>query len=164
MPVNVDLSSVMAGLDKLTSPQFRESLGRSMAVAGGKVFRDEAKRWVPVESGLLQSAIYLAYRDGESNANVVKYKVSWNAKKAPHGHLVEFGHWQPYKVVMRADGTWFTDVTQPLPQPKWVAAKPFLRPAYDVASREAMNAMMQRGRERVPELLREMYNDTAEFV
>ena len=26
------------------------------------------------------------------------YSVSWTAKKAPHGHLLEFGHWQPYVV------------------------------------------------------------------
>lgn len=169
MPLNVDLKQVMAGLDKLGSPKLRESLARSMAVAGGTVLRDEAKRWAPVGTdsitpGLLKSAIYLAYRDGESHGGVHKYRVSWNAKKAPHGHLVEFGHWQNYVVFQLPNGDWYTDVTKPLAQPKWVAAKPFMRPAYDVAKGDAQRAMIQRGKERLPELLRDLYNDSAEFV
>lgn len=155
----LDVSGWLAGLEKLKSPQLRESLARSMGVAGGKVLRDEAKRWVPngaesgsITPGLLESAIYLAHSDKSTPAQQI-YKVSWNSKKAPHGHLVEFGHWQNYAVVKLPNGDWFTDVTKPLAQPKWVQAKPFLRPAYDVAKSDAMAAMVQRGRERLPELL-----------
>lgn len=163
MPSKIDLSSALAGLESMRSPKFRESLARSMAVAGGKMFRDEAKRWVPVDSGRLKSAIYVVYQPEESRGGVFQYKVSWNASKAPHGYLIEFGHWQNYRIVKLANGDWFTDVTQPLAKPKWVAAKPFLRPAWDIGKGKAASVMVQRGRQRVPELLRDMYND-AEFV
>src|SRR5574337_746439 len=100
-----DLSSVQAGLAKLAGP-LRESLARSMAVAGGKVLRDEAKLLAPVGTeeggsihpGALRNAIYMAFKDSGSTGKDIRYSVSWNAKKAPHGHLVEFGHWQPYVV------------------------------------------------------------------
>lgn len=168
MPVKVDLSGVMAGLDKLASPKFRESLARSMAVAGGKVYRDEAKRWVPVESGRLKAAIYLAYRDDESRGGKHKYRVSWNSSHlggAPHGHLVEFGHWQTYAIYRLPNGDWVTDPGRPLAQPKWIAAKPFMRPAWDIARGAAQAAMIERGRERFAELLREQYTPAdAEFV
>ena len=51
MPVNasVDLSSVLAGLDRLSGVS--ESLARSMAVAAGQAVRDEAKARAPVDTG-----------------------------------------------------------------------------------------------------------------
>ncbi len=149
---DVDLSSVQAGLARLSGP-LRESLARSMAVAGGKVLRDEAKLLAPKDSGLLASAIYLAYRDGKSTKDNVVYSVTWNASKAPHGHLLEFGHWQNYASYKGADGQWYTNKNAPLATPKWVPAHPFLRPALDSAGARAKDAMIQRGRERLPELL-----------
>lgn len=156
----LDTSGWLRGLDKLVGPM-RTKLARSMAVAGGTVLRDEAERWVPVGTaangsitpGLLKSALYLAYKEGRSNDEQVTYSVSWNAKKAPHGHLQEFGHWQTYKVVQLPNGDWFTDVTEPLASPRFVEAKPFLRPAYHVARGKALQAMAERGRQRLPELL-----------
>jgi HK97 gp10 family phage protein len=118
-----------AALAKLDGP-FKEKLARSMAVEGGKILRDEAKHHCPVDSGLLQGSIYLAFKEDRSSAAQVVYSVSWNSKTAPHGHLVEFG---TYKM----------------------PAKPFLRPAYDAAPR-AQAAMVARGRERAAELLAEI--------
>ena len=89
----VDFSSALAGLERLAG-EARVSLARSMAVAGGQVFRDEAKLRAPVKTGRLRDSIYLAFRDGKSTDQQVMYSVTWNSKKAPHGHLVEFGHWQ----------------------------------------------------------------------
>lgn len=159
----LDTSGWLAGLAKLDSPELRTKLARSMAVAGGAVLRDEAKRWVPNGAksgsnspGLLESAIYLAFKEGKSTTAQVTYSVSWNSKKAPHGHLVEFGHWQPYKVFQNPDGSWTTDVTQPLDKPRWVEAKPFLRPAFSVGQKTARDAMVERGRQRLPELLAEI--------
>lgn len=123
----LDLSGWERGLDKLAGP-LREQLASSMAVAGGKVLRDEAKLLAPRDSGLLASSIYLARKDGKSNESRVVYSVTWNGRKAPHGHLVEFGTVK-------------------------MAAKPFLRPAYDIAKTFAMQQMIRRGRERLPELL-----------
>lgn len=149
--VKPDFSAWDAALAQLVGPA-RISLARSMGVAGGEVLRDEAKLRAPIKDGVLQSAIYLAFRDTRSNDRVVMYSVSWNAKKAPHGHLLEFGHWQPYAIRKLPDGRVVTDKTVLLAQPKWIAAHPFLRPAWDARHR-AREAMLQRGRERLPELL-----------
>lgn len=146
----VDFSDVIRGLERLK--QVRVSLARSMAVAGGQVFRDEAKLLAPVKQGILRDAIYLAFRERFSTGDEVTYSVTWNHSKAPHGHLIEFGHWQPFKVLTLPDGRFVsTDVR--LPFPKWVPAEPFLRPAYSSAGQRAQEAMFARGRERLPELL-----------
>ena len=162
----VDISSALAGLAKLAGEN-RTHLARSMAVAGGQVMRDEAKARAPVggdlsvqghqhgesnRPGLLKASIYLAFKDGMSNADHVTYGVTWNHKIAPHGHLVEFGHWQTHKAYIGSDGYWYS-TKELLPQPRWIAAHPFLRPAYEAAKGRATEAMMERGRERLPELL-----------
>lgn len=160
--VSFDTSGWIKGLENLKGP-LRESLARSMAVAGGKVLRDEAKRWAPVEDGVLKSAIYLAHKEGKSNDQFVTYSISWNARLAPHGHLLEFGHWQPFQVIYNYAKGGFQTLAKgkgggprAVPQkggPKWVGAKPFLRPAFDVANGRAKDAMIERGRQRLPELL-----------
>ena len=149
---DVDVSSVLAGLRSLGNEKM-VSLARSMGVAGGKVLRDEAKARAPVESGGLRDALYLAFKDGKSTEAKVIYSVTWNAKKAPHGHLLEFGHWQPYTVVRTKDGRFYTDKSKPLSAPKWVPAHSFLRPAYMGAAGRALQAMQARGRERLAEIL-----------
>lgn len=155
MPVNasVDLSSVLAGLDRLSGVS--ESLARSMAVAAGKVVRDEAKARAPVDTGKLRDALYLAYSDRRSRESKVVYSVTWNSEKnsnkAPHGHLLEFGHWQTHALYKGRDGEWY--VGAPLAQPKWVPARPFLRPAYEAVAPRMAQIMVNRARERLPELL-----------
>lgn len=156
----LDVSGWNAALDKLVGPA-RESLARSMAVAGGKVLRDEAKARAPrsavgVASNAgpripLAEAIYLAFNDGKSTVQHVEYSVSWNASKAPHGHLLEFGHWQTRAAYQGSDGNWYSGA--PMAQPKWVAARPFLRPAYEAAQGRVKQAMIERGRQRFPELM-----------
>lgn len=44
-----------------------------------------------IRPGQLRDAVYHAYSRDNSNQTAATYHVSWNAKKAPHGHLVEFG-------------------------------------------------------------------------
>lgn len=154
----VDMSGVLAGLDKLAGP-LRVSLARSMAVAGGKVIRDEAKLLAPVgteeggsiQPGALRDAIYLAFKDAKSTGANVTYSVTWNSKKAPHGHLLEFGHWQLYVVRKTPTGYYTTKVKKDAPT--WTPAHPFLRPALDSAGARAVQAMIERGKQRLPELL-----------
>ncbi len=168
----VDLSGALSGLAALD--QVKYQLARSMAVAGGSLIRDEAKVRAPVgkaeedltgggsiRPGALREAIYLAFRDRESTDRRVKYTVSWNAKKAPHGHLIEFGHWQPFSVVLTKGG-WRTRATGKGGRakgvarrggPKWIPAIPFLRPAYEATFPRLSVAMVERGRMRLPELL-----------
>ena len=148
----LDTSGWTAALDGLAGEK-RVSLARSMAVAGGEVLRDEARLLAQLgPTGNLKSAIYLAYKDTRSNESQQVYSVSWNHRKAPHGHLIEFGHWQPYRVVKLANGDWIT-TDEKLPAPKWISAKPFLRPAFDMAKERAKQAMTARGRQRLKELL-----------
>jgi HK97 gp10 family phage protein len=146
----VDISDALRGLERLRS--VRVSLARSMGVAGGQVFRDEAKLLAPVKDGVLRDSIYLAFRDARSTGDIVTYSITWNHSKAPHGHLIEFGHWQPFKVISLPDGSYVTTGVR-LSAPKWTPAQPFLRPAYTGSLVRARNAMMERARERLPELL-----------
>lgn len=142
--IKLDTSEWTSALSKLDG-KFKEGLARSMAVAGGKVLRDEAKQQAPVDTGRLRDSIYLAFKDDRSNEAQIVYSVSWNAKLAPHGHLIEFGHWH----VKGGKGGEPTS---------WTPAKPFLRPAYDIAKPKAAAAMMERGRVRAAELLAEIGN------
>ncbi len=166
---SVDLTEVFRGLDGLDAIKTR--LARSMAVAGGSRVRDEAKARAPVGTeeggsihpGALRDAIYLAFSPEKSVDVQIVYRVSWNSKKAPHGHLLEFGHWQPYKVAKingGYGGGWYT--TNVLrDSPKWTPAVPFLRPALDATRDSMRTAMIQRGRERLPELISEIKRGSA---
>ena len=156
-------ASVQAALSRLGGA-VAVSLARSMGVAGGQVLRDEAKLLAPVFDGstallggsnvnipptprLLRDAIYLAHSDTRSRNGLQTYSVTWNSRKAPHGHLLEFGHWRNNVIV---DGV---PTKTKLAQPVWVAAHPFLRPALDIAGGFALSAMINRGKQRLPELL-----------
>ena len=135
-----DVAEVFAGLDRLGAA--KERVARAMGVAMGQAVRDEAKLRVSIGElfdgaltpGLLRDAIYLAYdkRRNVLNPDRFRYVVSWNSKKAPHGHLVEFGHWMPYLYATDKQGHYWTPKPhQPQRQPFWVAARPFLGPAFD---------------------------------
>lgn len=160
--LSVDTSGWTAALDRLAGP-LRVKLARSMGVAGGEVLRDEAQARAPrspqgaaTEIGPrvpLADAIYLAFRDSLSTDKQVQYTVTWNKSKAPHGHLIEFGHWRTHVTYKGSDGNWYSDPKRLLPSPIWVPAYPFMRPAYDAAVGRAVQAMMERGRIRLPELL-----------
>jgi hypothetical protein len=153
----VGLDEVFAGLDKLSA--LREPIGRAMAVAMGQEVRDEAKVRAPIlkpgnegvdnqRAGQLRDALYLAFDGRRSilNEGHYVYSVSWNARKAPHGHLAEFGHWMPYVWAQDAGGRFYTPLegTQTvggrkrgvgIPQPNggfFVDAQPFLGPAFDM--------------------------------
>jgi hypothetical protein len=88
------------------------------------------------KTGNLRASIYQAFSEDKSKAvgdgySRAVYHVSWNAKKAPHGHLVEYGHIQKFKVYLGKDGRWYTNKKAPLATPKQVAARPFIRPAFN---------------------------------
>ena len=160
--MTADFSDVNKLLDACSDPDMKVHLARSMAVAGGKIISKEAKIRAPVyvpgsgrngnwqginkksaaKTGSLRDAIYIAYKDEDSDVNHIQYSVSWNSTKAPHGHLVEFGHW------LVSHGKAKEKI-------KYVPAYPFLRPAYEASAARAVKAMIERGRERLPELLNE---------
>src|SRR5690606_37034273 len=119
----IDMSEVMAGFKKLEAA--KEPIARAMGVAMGQEVRDEAKVRAPVlkpedqgydqqQSGTLRDAIYLAFDDRKHilNPSSYTYTVSWNSRRAPHGHLKEFGFEQPYIVARGAtSGLWYTPLS-----------------------------------------------------
>lgn len=162
----VDLRSLLSALDKLEGA--KESLSRKMGVAGGVVIRDRAKELAPVGTeqggskrpGLLRDAIYLAFSDARSSTRRVVYSISWNSKKAPHGHLLEFGHWMPYLYGTDGKGNYWTIVDKqgnPVANPNgpvWVNAHPFLAPAFDSTKKLVYDAAIDEGKRSLPEILR----------
>lgn len=135
-----DMAELEVGFARLGAA--KEPIARAMGVAMGQVVRDEAKLRVPLGTqlggsltpGLLRDSIYLAYDERRNvlNPNRYRYVVSWNSKRAPHGHLIEFGHWMPYFYATDDMGKYWTPKPlRPLEEPYWVAAEPFLGPAFD---------------------------------
>lgn len=62
-------------------------------------------------SGNLNKAIYQAFSPEQSRKGErAEYHVSWNHKKAPHGHLLEYGWTQRYAAVLTKQGQWKTAV------------------------------------------------------
>ena len=153
---HADFSGLYAGIDQLTD-RLRTSVARTMAVAAGAVLRDEAKARAPegteeggsITPGLLKSAIYLAYKPTRSVNGQQVYSVSWNHKKAPHGHMVEFGYLQTVITYKADDGEWYSNPDHRLVTPRFVPPHPFLQPAYDASLGLMRDAAIRAGRARI---------------
>lgn len=150
MKLDFDASNLMRAIDKLGDDGYK--VARSMGVAAGQLLRDEAKANVGVESGKLKNAIYVAFDERESTANRIRYNVSWNSKKAPHGHLVEFGHWRTNVVVQLPNGQWIT-TPEKLPKPVRVKPQAFLRRAGDTMRPHLMRVAVTAGQRRLRDIL-----------
>lgn len=120
---------------------------RPAAQAGAQILYDAVKRnaaAIPGPSGKLAAAIYQAFSRDQSVGGLSVYHVSWNARKAPHGHLVEYGHLQRYQVVWsEKQQRYITLKNRPLATPKPVPARPFVRPAAALIP-QALEASEQR--------------------
>jgi HK97 gp10 family phage protein len=125
--ISFDTSDFLAGLD--TRAEVMKECARPAAQAGIQVLYDEVKVRAPVSKqarvskkgkvikpGALRDSIYQVYSKDNSGEAKATFHCSWNAKKAPHGHLVEFG-------------------TSRAP------AHPFLRPAFDAKRSEIAEAV-----------------------
>lgn len=161
----MDFSGWDEAFDALEGPA-KESLARRMAVAGGKVLRDAAKREALYadnlvgegRSGQLSDAIYLAYDSKNSTSNEFTYSVSWNSKKAFYGHMIEFGHWMPYDAYYNfKTNLWVTRKDQKREgQGLWVAARSFLRPTMDRYGNIAVRVMIDEGRKQFEVIMGEL--------
>lgn len=153
------LSADLSGLDRMIDALGTdvEDAVRPAAQAGAQVLYDAVRRNVSgigTVTGKLGRSIYQVYSKSSSGPARATYHVSWNHIKAPHGHLVEFGHIQRYRVYRGNDGKTRLMVRPgmesarkprrnasqaekdayyiPLPDgPRQVPAKPFIRPAFD---------------------------------
>lgn len=150
-----DLVAGLRGLER----DVQDKVVRSAAHAGALVFYDEAKHLAPVyagparpgiKPGQLRNAIYRVYSNDLSTPERAVYQVSWNASKAPHGHLIEYGHWRVNKVV--ATPTGWRGLSERLATPVWVPGVAFIRRAGDRAN-DAAQAMRARAAERLREVV-----------
>lgn len=117
---------------------------RPAAQAGAQVLYDRVKVNVASlgrKTGNLDSSIYQAYSADNSNESKAVYHISWNATKAPHGHLVEWGYIKRWQSIM-INGKWVTLKNRPLATPVQVPGKAFMRRAKDALpmAEEAMRA------------------------
>lgn len=114
-------------LDKYVQ-KIQEDVLFSGVAAMAKVMYDEVQINVSrhIKTGTLFNAIYRVYAKEKSTSFVKTYQISWNKKKAPHGHLLEYG-------------------TSRAP------AYPFIRPAFDHIQ-EAISAGKARMSERLDEM------------
>lgn len=114
LDLKFDTRAIDAALDTLAAKVSRDTI-HAGSRAAAQVFYEDALARVPVDSGKLKGAVYHVYSKSKSRPGHSVFHVSWNYKKAPHGHLVEFG-------------------TSNAP------AHPFLRPAYESKKAEAVDA------------------------
>ncbi len=152
LSVEWDPSSLDAELDELLDAS--SSAVRPAAQAGAQVYYDEMRRRVPVSSevrqykgktyqpGTLKASIYQKYSTDHSSAATATYHVSWNHRKAPHGHLLENGHWLTQ---------WGKNK---LTTPVWVPPQSFVRSTYDAVAQRAIDAVDQEWTRRVKEKLK----------
>lgn len=134
--LKVDMSSVNALLHQLEG-DIHKAVRPAAQAAAEVLYRAVLTNVDAIgkKTGNLRASIYQAFSEDKSKAvgdgySRATYHVSWNAKKAPHGHLVEYGHIQKFEVYLGRDGKWYTNKRAPLPAPKQVGARPFVRPAF----------------------------------
>lgn len=109
--IRVNLASLNDYLQELGDRA--DSASRPAAQAAAQVLYDEVKKNVGAlgqKSGNLNRSIYQVYSQDNSGPGFATYQVSWNHRKAPHGHLLEFGHIQRYASYIGKDGNWRTAV------------------------------------------------------
>ena len=143
MKISVDTSGLASALFELED-DINKAV-RPAAQAGAQVLYDNVKQNVNrigKVTGNLSNSIYQVYSERQSTEGKAVYEVSWNPRKAPHGHLVEYGHVKKYAVYMGSDGKWYTNKNKPVP-PVQIAAQPFMRPAISKFN-EAMDAVKDR--------------------
>lgn len=165
--MTVKLSVDLAGLDRMLDQLGTdvEEAARPAAQAAAQVFYDGVVanvNAIGTVSGNLRRAVYQAYSKENSGQGRAVYNVSWNERKAPHGHLLEYGHVQRYVVYINKAGEWRTKIRaemrgknkpsrkasqstkdayyQPLAAPRQVGARPFIRPAFALAARASAAA------------------------
>lgn len=124
----------------------------SAVAAGAKVLYDELQVRVPVDDGQLKNAIY-RYMDRETeNKPSRTYFVGVNMAKAPHWWLVEYGHMQSFQVIKTKKKGWITLKKRPLPAPRFVPGKPYLRPTADAKLSEALDVIKKRFGQKIQEV------------
>lgn len=118
--------------------KFQNKVMKKMVREGAKVVQKDAKQKVSVKSGTLKKAIIVrAKSKKETRKDIIAAAVSIRSKgtkrskAAPHAHLIEYGH-QLVKGGKLGQGGKVIG---------FVAARPFLRPAFDRGKSRVLNTM-----------------------
>lgn len=131
--MKLNLSGLQAMADQLGDAA--EAAARPAAQAAAQVLYDETVKnveQIKIVTGNLRRSIYQAYSTDNSAPGKATYHVSWNARKAPHAMLVEFGHLQRYEYYKDEQGR-----VRPKVRPE-MAGKP--RPKSNSRNRAALDA------------------------
>lgn len=153
------MSSLKISLDAGLRAQLRQfeqklkdEVIASAVAAGAKVLYDELLLRVPIVSGVLESSIY-RYMDPNAKGTLRStYWVGVNMAKAPHWHLVEYGHMQSYQAMFIKGKGWVTLKNRPLSSPRFVPGRPFIRPTATAKMGEALEAVKKRFAEKIREV------------
>lgn len=146
MTFDLDVSGLIDDAEKLAKKA--QKAARPAAQAGAQVLYDQVRTNVAGlgrHTGNLASAIYQVYSASNSDDTRKVYHVSWNAKKAPHGWLVEYGYIKRFASYIGRDGKWHTNPKVKLAAPKQVPGKAFVRRAESAipAAEAAMQARFE---------------------
>ena len=133
--IDFDFSSFEKKLDTLIATDLAESVMRKAAGAGAKILYDEMRARVPVKTGKLKESIYYWWDKQQSGKQSALYRIGPNTKKAPHWHLVEFGHWDKTKK-------------------HFTPARSYMRTTFDARSKDALSV----SRKKLNELIGEIFN------
>ena len=137
--------------DKLTDPL------RSAANAGATVMKNEVIARAPVRKGILADSIYQKHIDELSSDDRHVYYISWRKGRktgqgAYYGAWVEYGHWY---VPSKVEGiTWKAHRANA--KAIFVAAHPFIRPAYESKKGEVLRVMQDKLAEHAGRVIKEL--------
>lgn len=126
--------------------KIEKNIMRAALRAGAAVIREEAKTQVPVDSGALRRSLKVST---STKRGRITAKLKVGGTLAPHAHLVEFGT-KPHKIkpkrqqALSFGGVVAREVDHPGARPR-----PFMRPAFDSHSSEAIAAVGAKVRERL---------------
>lgn len=167
--IRVD-TSALADIAQRLKGQYEAAI-EPAAQAGAQVILGRVQRNVAAlgkKTGKLYESLYKVLSQDNSGQYRATYHVSWNYKKAPHGFLVENGHWiryaqyrdeqgrfrlrtnpdfkgRPYPT--RRDSQQYKNLYWvPLDSPIWVSGKKFVASAVEEQSRAieaARSALVQ---------------------
>lgn len=147
------LRGSLVGQVRAYRERLEESAYSRAAGAGALVFYDEMRIRAPVDEGTLQNSIYRYYDKDRSTGGRHVYVIAPNKAKAPHWHLIEYGHYRVNVLVQGENGQWIA-TKERLPEPVWVPAVPYIRPTYDAKAGAAIAAARKSLGESITELQR----------
>lgn len=133
LTISADLDSLNSFLTALGDRA--EEASKPAAQAAADVLYKEVKKnvnQIGKKTGNLANSIYQVFSKDNSGKGFATYHVSWNAKKAPHGGLVEFGHLRRYEYYKDDQGK-----IRPKVRPEMKGKRP---PASNGRNRAALDA------------------------